>query len=148
MWTEGIPGLKPRQYDIRKMKLTDMFNAIYDPKNRKHLHTYLPPLPKPLSSARPQLKSAHVAKYYYYYGKIEDKLLDDVEPNHVLWKTKTDQARGGIFLWLSGHDVRPALHFDSDHNIFVHLNGRYKFLCDMYRRSRLLLFHSIPSPPI
>lgn len=62
--------------------------------------------------------------FYYYYGRVEGKLLEDVTPNNVLWKNKVDQMRGGLFLWLSGTDVRPALHFDSDHNFFVHVNGR------------------------
>lgn len=75
-----------------------------------------------------RIHGAPDGKYYYHYGRVRGSLAADVSPSDPLWRTRDDAAHFGLFLWLSGADVRPAIHFDSDHNFFVHLNGSKKFV--------------------
>lgn len=63
-------------------------------------------------------------EYVYHYSKLAaPALLADVQPTDELWLHASDRKHHGMYLWLSGRAVRPALHFDSDHNLFVHVSG-------------------------
>ncbi|PRP74563.1 hypothetical protein PROFUN_16162 [Planoprotostelium fungivorum] len=44
--------------------------------------------------------------YLYWYGKVGNHLRQDVEPNELF------------------DDVRPPIHYDMDHNFYVHISGR------------------------
>jgi hypothetical protein len=61
--------------------------------------------------------------YYYWYGKVRGGLVEDVTPHRNLWVNPSDKDQFGLFMWLSGNDTRPPIHYDQDHNFFVHISG-------------------------
>lgn len=74
------------------------------------------------------------AYYYYWYGKVSGSLKEDVYPSSYLWVSPEDlvhfptfhlifQDDFGLFMWLSGNDTRPPIHYDQDHNFYVHVAG-------------------------
>lgn len=62
--------------------------------------------------------------YYYWYGKVQGKLVQDVQPHSFVWASVEDKDNFGMFMWLSGNDTRPPIHYDQDHNFFIHVAGR------------------------
>eukprot|EP01119_Soliformovum_irregulare_P001315 TRINITY_DN1103_c0_g2_i2.p1 TRINITY_DN1103_c0_g2~~TRINITY_DN1103_c0_g2_i2.p1 ORF type:complete len:466 (+),score=121.45 TRINITY_DN1103_c0_g2_i2:12-1409(+) len=67
-------------------------------------------------------------QYYYWYGKVPQELKEDVSPNEGIWRTKIDQQEFGLFMWLTSRDVRPPIHYDMDHNFYVHVSGTKRFV--------------------
>ena len=67
-------------------------------------------------------------KYLYFYGKLPEQLKDDILPYNDLWLQYSDESQFGAFLWLSGTGTRPPLHFDADHNFYVHILGKKKWI--------------------
>jgi hypothetical protein len=65
--------------------------------------------------------------FFYYYGRLDQpELLQDVfAPGRDLFLHASD--RGHQYIWLSSQGVRPCVHFDSDHNFFVHISGEKHF---------------------
>lgn len=66
--------------------------------------------------------------YWYWYGKVEGSLLQDVQPNEGLWVDKHDEEQFGLFMWLSGPDIGPWWHYDQDHNFYVQVAGTKRFM--------------------
>eukprot|EP01117_Protostelium_nocturnum_P017592 TRINITY_DN7186_c0_g1_i2.p1 TRINITY_DN7186_c0_g1~~TRINITY_DN7186_c0_g1_i2.p1 ORF type:complete len:358 (-),score=79.88 TRINITY_DN7186_c0_g1_i2:38-1111(-) len=66
--------------------------------------------------------------YMYWYGRVGPSLKEDVEPNEFIWKNEKDFNNFGLFMWLSNDDVRPPIHYDMDHNFYVHLAGRKRWV--------------------
>eukprot|EP00026_Physarum_polycephalum_P008946 Phypoly_transcript_09053.p1 GENE.Phypoly_transcript_09053~~Phypoly_transcript_09053.p1 ORF type:complete len:477 (-),score=74.61 Phypoly_transcript_09053:15-1313(-) len=89
--------------NYHKINITskDFFKLIYDPEEKN---------------------------YYYWYGKVGRDLAKDVTPFSNLWLTPQDQNQFGLYLWLSGKGTRPPIHIDSDHNFYVHISGRKRFI--------------------
>jgi hypothetical protein len=63
--------------------------------------------------------------FYYWYGKVEGTLKNDVDPSDFLWANAESQNAFGLYMWLSEAEVGPPIHYDQDHNFFVHVSGRY-----------------------
>ena len=49
-------------------------------------------------------------------------------PTDFLWADLEDKDNFGLFMWLSSDDVRPPVHYDQDHNFFVHIHGKYAII--------------------
>eukprot|EP01114_Cavostelium_apophysatum_P022896 TRINITY_DN8442_c0_g1_i1.p1 TRINITY_DN8442_c0_g1~~TRINITY_DN8442_c0_g1_i1.p1 ORF type:complete len:355 (+),score=70.53 TRINITY_DN8442_c0_g1_i1:403-1467(+) len=65
--------------------------------------------------------------YYYWYGKVKGTLRSDVHPSNYLWVSIEDQHDFGLYMWLSSSDTRPPIHYDQDHNFYVHVSGIKRF---------------------
>lgn len=64
----------------------------------------------------------------YWYGRVKEGLVYDVMPHSYIWASPVDEEAFGMFMWLSGDDVRPPIHYDEDHNFFVHVSGKKRFV--------------------
>jgi hypothetical protein len=65
--------------------------------------------------------------YYFWYGRVEGALRDDVNPTSMLWIDPSDEIAFGLYMWLSGVGIGPWLHFDQDHNFYVQVSGTKRF---------------------
>jgi len=81
--------------------------------------------PMPLEEFLSKYNDPSLPNYYYWYGLIEGDLKKDVEPNNFIWLTERDQLSYGEFMWLSGPDIGPWIHYDQDHNFYVQITGTY-----------------------
>lgn len=63
-------------------------------------------------------------QYLYWYGKVNGALVEDVSPHKFIWVSLFDEEHFGMYMWLSSDDVRPPIHYDQDHNFFVHISGK------------------------
>jgi len=75
-----------------------------------------------------RIHDANDKNYYYWYGKIEDSLRQDVYPSDFIWVDMEDKDHFGLYMWLSSDDVRPPIHYDQDHNFFIHVAGSKRFV--------------------
>jgi hypothetical protein len=66
--------------------------------------------------------------FYYWYGKVEGDLRNDLNPSKNLWVDPDSQKAYGLYMWLSEGEVGPNLHYDQDHNFFVQINGTKRFV--------------------
>lgn len=66
--------------------------------------------------------------YWYWYGKVENSLKADVEPSEGLWVDALDLEQFGLYMWLSGPDIGPWWHYDQDHNFYVQVAGKKRFV--------------------
>ena len=73
-------------------------------------------------------KSLTFSEHLYYYGPLSDGLREDIPSTDELFKMGSDKIKKSSYLWLSGVGTRPSMHWDSDHNLFVHLYGRKRFV--------------------
>jgi hypothetical protein len=64
-----------------------------------------------------------IENFYYWYGKVEGDLRNDLNPSKNLWVDPDSQKAYGLYMWLSEGEVGPNLHYDQDHNFFVQING-------------------------
>eukprot|EP01121_Diplochlamys_sp_Union-15-3_P013126 TRINITY_DN4038_c0_g1_i2.p1 TRINITY_DN4038_c0_g1~~TRINITY_DN4038_c0_g1_i2.p1 ORF type:complete len:345 (+),score=48.58 TRINITY_DN4038_c0_g1_i2:54-1088(+) len=67
-------------------------------------------------------------KYYYHLSRVSGSLKDDVSPSDFLWISDVDKENYELWLWLGGADIGPPLHYDMDHNFFVQISGRKRFI--------------------
>jgi len=96
-----VNGLAEGAHRVVNMSSTAFFDAIVDP---------------------------HEQNSYYYYGKVDLELKKDLMPNQLLWVLPDDAASNELYLWLGGPGIGPALHYDMDHNFFIQVVGRKRFI--------------------
>ena len=65
---------------------------------------------------------------YVHFAPVEGAMTHDVEPRELLFADKEDLRNGMQSVWVSTPGVRTHTHFDSDHNVFVQLLGRKRFV--------------------
>jgi hypothetical protein len=75
-----------------------------------------------------KLTNASDPLYYYWYGKVEGTLKNDVYPSDFLWANAESRYAFGLYMWLSEAEVGPPIHYDQDHNFFVHVSGSKRFV--------------------
>lgn len=66
--------------------------------------------------------------YVYYFGTVPEQLRADVEPSRSLYLTDFDHGLQKQFLWVSSEGVNTHTHFDQDHNFFLQVAGRKRFV--------------------
>lgn len=64
----------------------------------------------------------------YYFGTMFSQLVDDVKPAEQLFAHEKDRSAYAQFVWISSKGLATQLHFDSDHNVFVQIVGKKRWL--------------------
>ena len=59
---------------------------------------------------------------------LADALAAELQPGNLLYLTAADAAARMQYTWMSSPGLRTHTHFDSDHNVFVQLIGRKRFV--------------------
>ena len=63
-----------------------------------------------------------------HFGAVPDALAAELQPGNLLYLTAADAAARMQYTWMSSPGLRTHTHFDSDHNVFVQLIGRKRFV--------------------
>ena len=62
-----------------------------------------------------------------HFAEMDPSLLDDVVPNELIFRTKTDAARFMQYFWIGSNGTATHLHYDMDYNYYAQVTGEKTF---------------------
>ncbi|KNC52228.1 transcription factor jumonji jmjC domain-containing protein [Thecamonas trahens ATCC 50062] len=62
-----------------------------------------------------------------HFAEMDPQLVDDVQPNELVFRTRADAARFMQYFWIGSHRTATHLHYDMDYNYYAQVTGNKTF---------------------